>query len=555
MVNIIHKEDIQDFKPITFYGETFMEQNIYIILGISILVLIPIFVVEDEIICTYYLAKLAERYKYGIDIGCNTLIELREKLIDAIGQDVVIMDNHVLAVDGSTKYIFSIENGKVIAEYPDYSKGHLKIFKLKKAISTSVIMDKIAAKYNPEFQIEEPVTYAKAGRVFKRTAFVLVLYVLIVGSSLVWIVSNNSSKMIDLIKNSSPDEYPNYTYGKAFDTFFDETKWEFFTSDGKNNSFFDSLFDRGLEIVGLKKKNRNLFKVVKFTGKDYSDSGEIEVVVNFIIHDDGKNVSVRSVEFNGKKSENDIMRIIFDIVAKDVKSQKSTDKKEKAKKKSKKKKQKKAENNKKAKKKQEKTTTANNYYNNEFLLPYSDSTYLTDSDLRIMSSEELRIARNEIFARYGRMFNDVELQNYFSKCSWYEPLIKPENFNENQLNEYEKANIQLIKQHEKAAKSGSKSIYFAGMYTDGNGIYIDMEQYSSPGQTVYGLNAGYINILGDKIQLYENSTNIYMSEEGNLQVQVKEKSIVLTGEMTFSQTGETFDVSGEYNLQRRYPRP
>ena len=93
------------------------------------------------------------------------------------------------------------------------------------------------------------------------------------------------------------------------------------------------------------------------------------------------------------------------------------------------------------------------------------------------------------------------------------------------------------------------------MYTDGNGIYIDMEQYSSPGQTVYGLNAGYINILGDKIQLYENSTNIYMSEEGNLQVQVKEKSIVLTGEMTFSQTGETFDVSGEYNLQRRYPRP
>ncbi|MGP1489151.1 MAG: YARHG domain-containing protein [Peptoanaerobacter stomatis] len=172
-----------------------------------------------------------------------------------------------------------------------------------------------------------------------------------------------------------------------------------------------------------------------------------------------------------------------------------------------------------------------------------------------MSSEELRIARNEIFARYGRMFNDVELQNYFNKCSWYEPLIKPENFNENQLNEYEKANIQLIKQHEKAANSRSESIYFAGIYTDGNGIYIDMQQYSSPGQTVYGLNAGYIEILGDKIQLYENRTNIYMSEDGSLQIQVKENSIVLTGKMTFSQTGETFDVSGEYNLQRRYPRP
>ncbi|MGP1489152.1 MAG: hypothetical protein ACTTIX_08075 [Peptoanaerobacter stomatis] len=313
-----------------------MEQNIYVILGISILVLIPIFVVEDKIICTYYLAKLAERYKSGIDIGCNALIELREKLIDVIGQDVVIMDNYVLAGDGSTKYVFSIENGKVIAEYPNYSQGYLKIFKLKKAISTSMIMDKIAAKYNPEFQTEEPRTYIKAGRVFKRTVFLLVLYVLIVGSSLVWIVSNDSSKMIDIVKNSSPTEYPNYTYGKAFDTFFDETKWEFFTSDGKNNSFFDSLFDRGLEIVGLKKKKRNLFKVVKFTGKDYSGNGEIEVVVDFTIDDDGKNVGVSSVEFNGKKSENDIMRIIFDIVAKDIKSQKSADKKEKAKKKSKK---------------------------------------------------------------------------------------------------------------------------------------------------------------------------------------------------------------------------
>ena len=510
-----------------------MEQNIYVILGISILVLIPIFVIEDKIICTYYLAKLAERYKYGIDIGCNTLIELREKLIDVIGQDVVIMGNHVIAGDGSTKYVFSIENGKVIVEYPDYSKGHLKIFKLKKAISTSMIMDKIAAKYNPEFQTEEPRTYVKAGRVFKRTAFVLVLYVLIVGSSLVWIVSNNSSKMIDIVKNSSPTEYPNYTYGKAFDTFFDETKWEFFTSDGKNNSFFDSLFDRGLEIVGLKKKNRNLFKVVKFTGKEYSDASEIELVVSFTIDDNDKNVGIRSVKFNGKKSENDILRIIFDIVSKDVKEKNNMTEKGEVKKKSKKEKQKKVENNQKSEKKKEKTTTrtiryrysddelvgaameyyhavngpdrisamldgedgdnikirifvngadaiatlawytvnvytgkgtdfwgdpidimnpptttTKNYSNDEYIFPYSDSQYLTDSDLWSMSSDELRIARNEIYARHGRMFKDQTLQNYFNSKSWYIPSVRPEDFNEHWLNEYEKANAQLIKSFE-----------------------------------------------------------------------------------------------------------
>ena len=508
-----------------------MEQNIYIILGISILVLIPIFVVEDEIICTYYLAKLAERYKYGIDIGCNTLIELREKLIDVIGQDVVIMGNHVIAGDGSTKYAFSIENGKVIVEYPDYSKGHLKIFKLKKAISTSVIMDKIAAKYNPEFQTEEPVTYAKARRVFKRTAFVLVLFVLIFGPSLVWIVSNNSSKMIDIVKKSSPAEYPNYTYGKAFDTFFDETKWEFFTSDGKNNSFIDSLFDRGLEIVGLKKKNGNLFKVVKFTGKEYSGGSAIEVVVNFTIYDNDKDIGIRSVEFNGRKSENDIMRIIFDIVSKDVKAQNDMTEKGELKKKSKKENHKEVENNQKSEKKQESTITANieysreelvnaaynyyiakhgyssigvvldhydgdnaviwinedtpervlaldwytvniytgkgtdffgapidimnppttktnNYSNDEYIFPYSDSQYLTDSDLWSMSSEELRIARNEIYAIHGRMFKDQALQNYFNSKSWYIPSVRPEDFNEQWLNEYEKANAKFIKSFE-----------------------------------------------------------------------------------------------------------
>ena len=65
-----------------------------------------------------------------------------------------------------------------------------------------------------------------------------------------------------------------------------------------------------------------------------------------------------------------------------------------------------------------------------------------------MSSEELRIARNEIYARYGRMFKDQALQNYFNSKSWYTPSIRPEDFNEHWLNEYEKANAKLIKSFE-----------------------------------------------------------------------------------------------------------
>ena len=94
------------------------------------------------------------------------------------------------------------------------------------------------------------------------------------------------------------------------------------------------------------------------------------------------------------------------------------------------------------------TTTANNYSNDEYIFPYSNSQYLTESDLWSMSSEELRIARNEIYARHGRMFKDKALQNYFDSKSWYIPSVRPEDFNEQWLNEYEKANAKLIKSFE-----------------------------------------------------------------------------------------------------------
>lgn len=93
-------------------------------------------------------------------------------------------------------------------------------------------------------------------------------------------------------------------------------------------------------------------------------------------------------------------------------------------------------------------SSTNSYIDDEYIFPYSNSQYLTDSDLWSMSSEELRIARNEIYARYGRMFKDQGLQNYFNSKSWYTPSVRPEDFNEQWLNEYEKANAKLIKSFE-----------------------------------------------------------------------------------------------------------
>lgn len=81
----------------------------------------------------------------------------------------------------------------------------------------------------------------------------------------------------------------------------------------------------------------------------------------------------------------------------------------------------------------------------EFILPYSDSMYYTYEQLSQLDQEGLRLARNEIFARYGYVFYDEGLQNYFSQRSWYAPTGLSSKEIEDSLNEFEKYNVELIK--------------------------------------------------------------------------------------------------------------
>lgn len=84
----------------------------------------------------------------------------------------------------------------------------------------------------------------------------------------------------------------------------------------------------------------------------------------------------------------------------------------------------------------------------DYILPNSDSRYLTKSDLEGLSKKECRLARNEPYARHGRKFDDKVLVNYFSQFDWYHPMIDPDNFDETMLNDVEIANRDLIVQFE-----------------------------------------------------------------------------------------------------------
>lgn len=85
----------------------------------------------------------------------------------------------------------------------------------------------------------------------------------------------------------------------------------------------------------------------------------------------------------------------------------------------------------------------------DFLLPDSDCKYITKEDLKEFDAEQCRLARNEIYARHGRKFQDEAIQKYFQSCSWYEGIIEPDQLEESLLNEYEVSNRDLIVEYEK----------------------------------------------------------------------------------------------------------
>lgn len=84
----------------------------------------------------------------------------------------------------------------------------------------------------------------------------------------------------------------------------------------------------------------------------------------------------------------------------------------------------------------------------DYILADSGTELLTMEDLKGLSAEECKIARNEIYARHGRKFDDEALRAYFESRDWYYGTIDSGDFNESDLSETEIANRDLIVQYE-----------------------------------------------------------------------------------------------------------
>lgn len=87
---------------------------------------------------------------------------------------------------------------------------------------------------------------------------------------------------------------------------------------------------------------------------------------------------------------------------------------------------------------------------NEYVLPFSNSRKIAREDLAGFTYWQLKVARNEIYARHGRSFAHQDLSCYFDKLSWYR--IDPE-YGENKLSPLEMSNAVFILNYEKEINS------------------------------------------------------------------------------------------------------
>lgn len=141
-----------------------------------------------------------------------------------------------------------------------------------------------------------------------------------------------------------------------------------------------------------------------------------------------------------------------------------------------------------------------------YFFPDSDSRYLTSDDTQHLTLQEICYAKNEIYARRGRLFDSRELQDYFNTQLWYSGTIAPENFQDSVFNSYEATNVQYLTKLENSL-------------SDGKGYVLDTDGYDIHSA---GTNSWDDSWIWNVDYIFPDSDSRYLSKEelSNLSPQV-----------------------------------
>ena len=98
---------------------------------------------------------------------------------------------------------------------------------------------------------------------------------------------------------------------------------------------------------------------------------------------------------------------------------------------------------------QDETPETSSVSNGDYIFPESNTRLLTADEVASKTKEELRLARNEIFARHGAIFGVDDLDEYFKSKSWYTPKISiSDYYDQVEMSMIEEQNINLILEYE-----------------------------------------------------------------------------------------------------------
>ncbi len=137
-----------------------------------------------------------------------------------------------------------------------------------------------------------------------------------------------------------------------------------------------------------------------------------------------------------------------------------------------------------------------------YILPDSSWRTYSEAEIADMPLQVLCYAKNEIYARNGRMFVSGELQNYFNNQYWYCPLYRPEQFTPSMLNTYETANVGLLDRRERAL--GTYTLDAAGY------SYYPVYNYIN---SHYGSYAYYSTGVNPDSYIFYDSDSRYLTDQ------------------------------------------
>ena len=201
-----------------------------------------------------------------------------------------------------------------------------------------------------------------------------------------------------MVKNGYPQSYPDCPYGKVFDEFFGSPTWTYFKGESGEDvvEFTGYCTYREAEVKARLQFILNVSEGTFESGAlSFNDVPQVELITVSMIEKAFQTyMENHQITDDQSNLENDLEQVFDNETNADNLSTETTER-------------------------MSEEHSDNNPYADSILLWKSYFEPLTSEDCIGLSKDQLRLARNEIYAAYGRKFQTEDLNEYFQNKKFY----------------------------------------------------------------------------------------------------------------------------------------